>query len=433
MAAPCLRDLWLAGPEGKLCAREEAKAWGLRAAWEADSKGAYGMLSFVAQRLKKTRRGKPRGGPPSVAAVQQFFAKVDSDPDWFPGKHDFAKRGPKRVLRGAKASAVVSAAKRMKVEGEEPTYAAVVAACPAATLNPATQQPVDKKRVYALFREACADDGATDMWDHYSRLSRAALTDVMKEKRLAFAIHMLSLGHSPGWYSKNLVWCDLCNSVLPRTKKKAQELALARKGGKGWMSQSSRQHSQNLRLPKALQKMNSSDTAKVWWVPILARGKLHIDLLPDSFPGETEAGAALMVAKVRAALNIRFQGSTAPRHLFTDRGNGFYVAGSGKITAGYRAALQEHGLTAFFRDDAGVQPGTLQEMMLHETAVAWVRARLAKTVPRQAWAEPVAAYCARLKGAATYINDNYDVVGLCGSLPARLKALRACGGDRLPQ
>ena len=47
------------------------------------------------------------------------MAKVDSDPDWFPGKHSAEPRGPKRLLRGPKLGAVVAAAKRLKANGEE--------------------------------------------------------------------------------------------------------------------------------------------------------------------------------------------------------------------------------------------------------------------------------------------------------------------------
>ena len=92
-------------------------------------------------------------------------------------------------------------------------------------------------------------------------------------------------------------------------------------------------------------------------------------------------------------LNIRFQGSTAPRVLFTDRGNGFFNSGTGAVTNGYRDALKNHNLRSFFKDSAAVQPGELQEIMLHETAVAWMRQRLTKTRPKQAWALP------RLRGA----------------------------------
>ena len=64
-----MSDLWLVAPEGKLCAREQAKAWALREAWRAEGKGAYGLLSVVAARVKTTRNGKPAGACPTAAAM----------------------------------------------------------------------------------------------------------------------------------------------------------------------------------------------------------------------------------------------------------------------------------------------------------------------------------------------------------------------------
>ena len=138
-----------------------------------------------------------------------------------------------------------------------------------------------------------------------------------------------------------------------------------------------------------------------------------------------------MVAKVKSALNIRFQNGVAPKRVCTDRGNGFYVAGTGCITAGYKAALKENGLSALLGDDASIQPGQLQELMLHETAVAWIRERLKKTVPRRAWEETVEAYRSRLKACAAYINANHNVEALCKEFPDRLAALDERQGDRL--
>ena len=115
--------------------------------------------------------------------MHDFFAKVDADPAWYPGKHDGSTRGPKRVLRGAKRGAIVSAAKRLKAQGVEPTYAAVVAACPAATRNPATGAAVDKRLIYTVFRESCYDETSEDTWDHRSRLARAALGDEARQRR----------------------------------------------------------------------------------------------------------------------------------------------------------------------------------------------------------------------------------------------------------
>ena len=58
-------------------------------------------------------------------------------------------------------------------------------------------------------------------------------------RRLAWAHYMQALGHTDAWFFKALVWCDLCNSILPRTEQKAKELTLAREAGKGWMSDGS--------------------------------------------------------------------------------------------------------------------------------------------------------------------------------------------------
>ena len=150
--------------------------------------------------------------------------------------------------------------------------------------------------------------------------------------------------------------------------------------------------SPNLRGPREALKQNSWDTVKIWWFPMLVRGKLHLELLPVDFPGETGEGAALLVEKVRAALNVRFPQGPQPRVLFVDRGKGFYACSTAKITPPFKAALRQHHLTAFMGDDAGAQPGTLAQLLLHETAVAWVRARQTITTPKKPWTETREAF-----------------------------------------
>ena len=113
-----------------------------------------------------------------------------------------------------------------------------------------------------------------------------------------------------------------------------------------------------------------------------------------------------MVGRVRAALNVRFQGARAPKVVFTDRGNGFFGAGNGKITQEYKKALSAAGLKSFFGEDASVQPGNLQEIMLRETAVAWTRDRLATSLPRRPWEETAGDCRRRLKLCAAHINNH---------------------------
>ena len=107
-----------------------------------------------------------------------------------------------------------------------------------------------------MFRESCYDGGPSRPWTNRPRLSRTALDEDTQAKRWAWAKYMLSLRHAGQWYVDNLVWSDVCNSVLPRTRKKASEQALARKGGRGWMSDGTQGQSANLRGPLKVLKMN---------------------------------------------------------------------------------------------------------------------------------------------------------------------------------
>ena len=307
----------------------------------------------------------------------------------------------------------------LKESGAEPTYALVVAQCPTATLNPTTGKVVEKKRIYDVMRERCYDEDPGEPWTHRARLSKTLVTHTDAEKRCAWAQYIQALRHSASWYQRSLVWTDICNSILPRTQHMAKLQSQARKGGKGWISNGSQDVSRNLRGPKESLKQNSWDSLRVWWAPVLLRGKAHVEVLGSDFPGECEAGAAVLVQKVRAAINIRCQSTDQPKVVFVDRGKGFYNPGNGKITQKYRDALQEHGLQAFMGEDGSRQPGNLQEAMLHETLVAWVRKRLERTMPKKPWEESEEKYGQRLRQVIQEINAECDVASVCAEFCAR--------------
>ena len=65
--------------------------------------------------------------------------------------------------------------------------------------------------------------------------------------------------------------------------------------------------------------------------------------------------------------------------------------------------------------------------MLHETAVSWIRFRLARTVP----AKDRATYTARLKAVCKDINEQLDVDALCRRLPSRIQDVVDAEGDRI--
>ena len=80
--------------------------------------------------------------------------------------------------------------------------------------------------------------------------------------------------------------------------------------------------------------------------------------------------------------------------------------------------------------DARGQPGKMGDVLLHETAVAWIRADLSKTLPKKLWLETREEHYARLREVVRHINANFDVSGLCGKWPQRVIQLIARGGDK---
>ena len=144
-------------------------------------------------------------------------------------------------------------------------------------------------RVYKVIREDCYDNDPSSPWRHQGRVAQKALTTEAMRRRLDWGKSMQPLPHTEAWYYHNLVWTDICNSVLPRSAKKANEQALARKGGKGWISSDSKYHADNMRGDANALKLSGAGTERVHWAPILSRGKLHVEMLPRGFPGETEA------------------------------------------------------------------------------------------------------------------------------------------------
>ena len=428
-----LEKAWLGGRKGYLSPLSEAKAWALREAWRDAGKAEYGMCVYIAGKLWKTGEKGKKKEHPGAPAIHKMFKRMDADPDWFPGKSCQQSFGPPSVITPTNQSIVARSAMAMSSRGKEPTYPALVANNPQALLNPVTGEIVGKKRLYAILKERCFDDpdNAEDTWENRNRLSKDALTLGAKRLRLDWAHFEQDRNRRPMWYFNNLVWTDICNTILPGSEKQADAQAMARKGSKTWSSKATRRHSTKLRGKKEALKQKGWKGVRVYWAPILTRGKLHIELLGDNFPGETVEGAAILVAKVRTALNIRFQGTDPPEILFTDRGQGFYHTNSGSITDQYAAALREHGLRAYYGNDASVQPGSLQEVMLHETSVAWIRRREKVSQLKEPWNETVSQFKGRLQGICQYINAHFEVESLCQAFPKRLQMVIDAEGDRI--
>ena len=83
-------------------------------------------------------------------------------------------------------------------------------------------------------------------------------------------------------------------------------------------------------------------------------------------------------------------------------------------------------------NNARSQPGSLQDVLLHETAVSWLRTRLTRSTPKNCWDETREQYGRRLKRCCEEVNKECDVEGLCQGFPKRMKRLKDKEGERLP-
>ena len=72
------------------------------------------------------------------------------------------------------------------------------------------------------------------------------------------------------------------------------------------------------------------------------------------------------------------------------------------------------------------------DVLLHETAVSWMRQRLYATAPKRRWEETPEQLATRLQAAVAHCNDEYNVSGLCRKFTSRLTELvKETAGDRL--
>ena len=97
----------------------------------------------------------------------------------------------------------------------------------------------------------------------------------------------------------------------------------------------------------------------------------------------------------------------------------------------FHQALAQNDFKAIMGDNAVMQPGSLQDVLLHETAVSWLRHRLSRSTPAKCWQESREEYARRLKRCCEEGNKECDAEGLCKGLPKRMKLLQDTDGDRL--
>ena len=420
-----LAELWHSAKAGGLSPWQQALALSLREA----SKDVHGepKLKWIAERVKKAD-----GSHPSTSALCQFFQRVDIDPDWFPGKISGMKRGRKVVLTPAKRRRLASSAMSMKARGDEPTVDEVVQRCPAASLNPNTNKPFCKKWIQQkIFLEDCYDFDPEHPWRFQPVLQKRFIPEDIQQQRLHMAKILLKEKRQAAWWFNNIVWMDPCASIIPGSRQQYEKMKQAVKGNKRYISDDAKMYSRNLMEPSTALKQNSWGGSKVNWLMVLAKGVMHVEVLPEDWKLDGDGMAEAARRLPPALRKMLGKDARLPRTLFTDRGTGMYSPG-GNVVRDYEDAVQSAGLRLYWGPSAKKQAPDLGDVLLHETAVSWFRSKMRATKPDVLpWEETQDQWAARARRVVRDVNANCEVRKLCLEFPARLQMLVDSEGDRL--
>ena len=219
--------------------------------------------------------------------------KFEEDAEWYPGKvsMDSQQPGRPKVITSAQENAIATSAMAVKARGMEPSVSMVIAHGPKATLNPGTNGPCSAKVILDVFKTRCYDDDPDKPWSHLPPSHRTALSPELKVSREEWAETMLSKGHQSRWYLNHCDWLDPCSTIVPGSKKTAFDHQQANFGKrKRWMSSGSKHASRNMRPSPYAGKQAHWGDKRVWWFIVFAKGRVHLEIMPDVGGGMGRAG-----------------------------------------------------------------------------------------------------------------------------------------------
>ena len=125
-----------------------------------------------------------------------------------------------------------------------------------------------------------------------------------------------------------------------------------------------------------------------------------------------------------------------PRTIFSDRGPGFYHKCTGYITGEYDTVCRLNnfvpGAGLNSKEGPRAQSPDIPDVLLHETAIAWLKRLVDDSTPAKPWLESPDQLKQRILNEVRYVNRNYEVKRLCKEFPQRLQDLvHVTKGDRL--
>ena len=197
-----------------------------------------------------------------------------------------------------------------------------------------------------MFLEDCYDFETGSPWKSQSALQKVFLPESLKQHRYDMARYILQYGPSASWWAQHVVWFDPCCSIIPGSQNHYDRMRQALKGNKRYISDDAKMYSLNLRGPSTALRQRTWEGRKINWVMVLARGKIHVQVMPENWTVNGEGLAAFVKMLSSVLRKMLGLGAHLPRNVFTDRGTGMYTS-SGKIVEKYRQAIDEAGFSVY--------------------------------------------------------------------------------------
>ena len=92
------------------------------------------------------------------------------------------------------------------------------------------------------------------------------------------------------------------------------------------MSADAKHEPANMRGNKQELVLVGKECLRVYWMPVLAQGKLHLEMLGSGFASGHVSGMSVFVRKLKSSINTRFR-ADQPDIVFVDLGGGIYQGG----------------------------------------------------------------------------------------------------------
>jgi hypothetical protein len=277
----------------------------------------------------------------------------------------------------------------------------------------------------------CYDFDPEHPWRFQLTLQKIFLPDSLKEHRCTMSRQIQRHGKPAAWWASEVVWFDPCCSIIAGSQKQWEQMRQALKGRKRYISDNAKLYSPNLPAASTALKQRQWGGTKVNWFMVLARGVVHVEVMPADWALNGQGLAAFVDRLPKILRKMLGQGARLPRHVFTDRGTGMYNP-HGKVVREYADALARHNFHLYWGPDARKQAPDMGDVLLHETAVSWFRNVLRKEKPEGLpWEETQAQWIVRARKAVAFVNKEYDVAGLCRQFPSRLQDVLDGEGERL--